>query len=222
MATPFVKYRDVFEASELAEFTQLLNSHEIEFQTEDFDDSLGSIYGNSPVGKGTTIKVRETDFSKVEALLNAEAANLLDTVDKDYHLFSFSNEELLEIVAKPDEWSAFDYQVAKSILASRDIQLGDKKLDELKEERLHELAQPEPPQSWLIGWGYVLAFFGGFLGLFIGWHIWRSKKVLPNGQQIHNYTKHDRRHGRRIFIVGLIMAVILVSYRMVLLDAIWF
>ena len=218
---PFIKYRDVFEASELAEFTQLLNSHNIEFETEDFDDSLGSIYGNSPVIKGTTIKIREIDFPNVDALLDAEAANLLDTVDRDYHLFSFSDEELLEIIAKPDEWSAFDYQVAKSILASRGFLFGDEKLQELRRQRLGELTKPEPPQTWLIVWGYVLALFGGFLGLFIGWHLWKSKKVLPNGQQMHNYTQTDRRHGMRIFLVGLIMAVILVSYRMVLLDTIW-
>jgi len=219
MAAPFIKYRDVFEASELAEFTHLLNSQKIEFEIEDFDDSLGSIYGNSPVLKGTTIKVREADFPKVEALLNAEAANLLDTVDKDYHLFSFSDEELLEIVAKPDEWSAFDYQVARSILASRNFQLGDETLQRLKKDRLGELSQPERPQRWLIRAGYVFAVLGGFLGWFIGWHLWNSKKVLPNGQRMYVYTRNDRRHGIKIFVVGVIMAVTLLIFRLYLIDS---
>jgi hypothetical protein len=200
----FIKYRDVFEASELAEFTQLLSSHRIEFETEDFDDSLGSIYGSSPVLKGTTIKVREADFPKVEALLNAEAATLLDTVEQDYHLFSFTDEELLEIVAKPDEWSAFDYQVAKSILTSRGFLFGDKKLQELKKDRLQVLASPEPPQGWLIGWGYLLAFLGGLPGLFIGWHLARAKRVLPNGQRLFIYRIKDRKHGYVILLIGLI------------------
>lgn len=207
MATPLVKYRDVFEPSELAEFTQLLNSRGIEFITEDFDDSLGSIYGNSPMGKGTTIKIRETDFPKVNALLNAEAANLLDTVDKDYHLFGFSDEELLEIVAKPDEWSAFDYQVAKSILTSRGVALGEEKLDQLKNERLEELAKPEKVESFLIITGYVLSLLGGFLGFFIGWHLARAKKVLPNGQRIFIYNIGDRKHGYRILFLGLTLAI---------------
>jgi hypothetical protein len=211
MAAPFIKYRDVFEPSELAEFSQLLNSHKIEFETEDFDDSLGSIYGNWPVGKGTTIKVREADFPKVEALLNAEAANLLDTVDKDYHLFSFTNEELLEIVAKPDEWSAFDYQVAKSILASRGVQLGDEKLRQLKSERLHQLAQPEPSPTVVIVSGYLLSLLGGLLGLFIGWHLARGKKVLPNGQRLFIYRVNDRKHGYRILIIGLISCTFFVT-----------
>ncbi|MEJ0032857.1 MAG: hypothetical protein WDO15_21925 [Bacteroidota bacterium] len=207
MATPLIKYRDVFEASELAEFTQLLNSQGIEFITEDFDDSLGSLYGNSPMGKGTTIKIREKDFPKVDALLNAEAANLLDTVDNDYHLFSFSDEELLEIVAKPDEWSAFDYQVAKSILSSRGVTLGDEKLKQLKTERLHELAKPEEVQTFLIVTGYILACLGGFLGFFIGWHLARAKKVLPNGQRIFVYGVSDRTHGYRILFLGLTLGL---------------
>ncbi|HEX8059501.1 MAG TPA: hypothetical protein VF473_01135 [Cyclobacteriaceae bacterium] len=216
MAYSFIKYRDVFEASELAEFTQLLNSHQIEFEAEDFDDSLGSIYGNSPVIKGTTIKIRERDFRKVDALLNAEAANLLDTVDKDYHLFDFNNEELLEIIAKPDEWSAFDYQVAKSILASRGMQLGEERLIELKQNRLEILALPEPPQTWLIWWGYALAFMGGFIGLFIGWHLWTSKKILPNGKRICNYTRSDRKHGRIIFVLGAILSATFLIYKLYL------
>jgi hypothetical protein len=219
MASPFIRYRDVFEASELAEFTQLLNSHSIEFVIEDFDDSLGSIYGSSPITKGTTIRIREGDFSKVDALLNADAANLLDTVDKDYHLFAFKNEELLEIIAKPDEWSAFDYQVAKSILASRGMKLGDEKLSELRKDRLDILALPEPPQAWIIGCGYVMAFCGGFIGLFIGWHLWTSKKVLPNGQRIYNYTRSDRRHGMRIFVVGLILTTTLLIYRLYVAES---
>ncbi|MEI9920851.1 MAG: hypothetical protein WDO14_18965 [Bacteroidota bacterium] len=214
MAKAFVKYRDVFEPSELAEFIQLLNSRGVEFETEDFDDILpGSIYGTSPINKGTTIKIREADFSKVDALLNADAANLLDTVDKDYHLFSFSDEELLEIVAKADEWSAFDYQIAKSILSSRGITLGDERIQQLKSDRLDQLAQPEPSQSVLIAWGYALAFLGGLIGVFIGWSLWNSKKVLPNGKRTYNYTMNDRKHGRRIFFLGLIMSIALLVYR---------
>lgn len=104
MNTPFIRYRDFYEASELVEFIQLLKSHNIEFETE-----------------GSTISILQDDLSKVNALTNADAANLLDTVDQNYHLFKLDNQKLLEIITNADKWSAFDYQVAKSILNSRGV-----------------------------------------------------------------------------------------------------
>ena len=212
MSSPFVKYRDFFEPETTAEFLQLLNSNNIEFRTEEFDETLGSIYGSSPMGKVTTVKIMQDDFAKVDALLNTDAASLLETVDKDYHLFSFTNDELLEIVSKPDEWSAFDYQLAKNILKSRGADVGDEKLKQLKTERLQELAQPEPPQNQPIGIGYTLALLGGIVGVFIGWHLLTLKKVLPNGQRVYAYKNDDRKHGLRIMILGMIFSAVYISY----------
>ncbi|BAO74256.1 hypothetical protein [Winogradskyella sp. PG-2] len=88
-------------------------------------------------------------------------------------------------------------------------------LASLKKERLKKLAKPESIQKpWIIS-GYILSILGGFLGLIIGYFLWTSKKTLPNGQRVYSYSKNDRKHGNQIFIIGLIVAPIVMLVKVV-------
>ena len=74
------------------------------------------------------------------------------------------------------------------------------------EQRLEERAQPaENQKQWIIA-GYIFACLGGLLGIIIGYYLWTSKKTLPNGQKVPSYTESDRKHGKYIFYIGLIVA----------------
>ena len=129
----------------------------------------------------------------------------LSSLDKDYYLLSFSDDELFDILCKPDEWNEFDYQVARKLLMSRGKDVGDQVVSLLRQQRIKQLAQPEDRHTnWLYA-GYVFAVFGGIFGIFIGWHLSSAKKTLPDGQHIYSYSDNDRAHGRRIVIIGLCM-----------------
>jgi hypothetical protein len=54
---------------------------------------------------------------------------------------------------------------------------------------------------------------GGFLGVFIGWHLLTYKKTLPNGNRIYAYSGNDRKQGNRILVLGAIFIAIWVLYR---------
>src|SRR5690606_8199742 len=125
----------------------------------------------------------------------------------------FSNEELYEILLKSDEWNAFDYTLAQKILIHRGKSIDKELLNTLKKERLKDLAKPEGNQkSWIIG-GYIFSIFGGLLGLIIGYFLWTSNKTLPNGQKVFSYSENDRRHGKYIFFIGLIIAPIVLIFK---------
>ncbi len=131
---------------------------------------------------------------------------MINEVDRDYYLFEFTDEELYEILLKSDEWSAFDYSLAQQILTDRGKSIDKNLLNSLKNERLKDLAKPEGNQKpWIIG-GYTFAILGGFLGLIIGYFLWTSKKTLPNGQKVYSYSVNDRKHGKYIFYISLIIA----------------
>ena len=67
------------------------------------------------------------------------------------------------------------------------------------------LAKPEESQkSWIIA-VYLFSFLGGGVGVIIGYSLWSSKKTLPNGERIYSYKSEDRKHGKNIFIIGLIV-----------------
>jgi hypothetical protein len=92
---------------------------------------------------------------------------------------------------------------------------GEFLFDELKKERLHELARPDENNTAWIYIGYICAFLGGLLGIFIGWHLSTFKKTLPDGQKVYGYTTKHRSHGNRILMLGIVMMIFWISFRII-------
>ena len=61
---------------------------------------------------------------------------------------------------------------------------------------------------------FMASLLGGFLGIIIGWYIWKSTKTLPDGNKVLSYNANDRKHGRIIFYLGIIIFPIAFALRM--------
>lgn len=183
----------------------ILNNNNITTQIADNIAPVDTSFSGSTLQNQYEIKIQLSDFEKAEKILNENAENLIDQVDKDHYLFSFTDEELYEILLKADEWNEFDYKLAQKILIQRGKSIDSQLLNALKKQRLETLSKPEENQKpWIIA-GYIFAILGGFLGILIGYSLWTSKKTLPNGSQVYSYTEKDRMHGKNIFYIGIIL-----------------
>ena len=199
----FRKFPTLEQAIELRD---LLKENDIESILDDNVPSVDITFSGSTLNNQIEIRIKQSDFEKAESILEKDAENLIEQIDNDYYLFEFTNEELYEILLKSDEWSAFDYTLAQKILTQRGKPFDNDLLKSLKNERLKALAKPEGNQKpWIIG-GYFFSVLGGFLGLIIGYFLWTSKKTLPNGKKVYSYSETDRKHGKYIFYIGLIIA----------------
>ena len=198
----FRKFSTLEQATELK---NLLNEKGIESILADNIPPLDVTFSGSTLNNQFEIRIKQSDFKKAEEILEENAEELIDQIDKDYYLFEFTDEELYEVLLKSDEWNAFDYTLAQKILKQRGKSVDKDLLNTLKNQRLKDLAKPEGNQKpWIIG-GYVFSILGGFLGLIIGYFLWTSKKTLPNGQRVYSYSENDRKHGKYIFYIGLII-----------------
>jgi len=198
----FKKYPTVGQAQEIIKF---LNENSIETQFGENTSSLDSNFSGSSFNNEFEIKIKETDFEKANHLLEEIAENQINQVVSDYYLFSFSDEELYDIILKQDEWNEFDYSLSKKILADRGKSIDLDLLKSLKRQRLEDLAKPEENQKiWIIS-GYIFALLGGLLGIIIGFVLMTSKKTLPNGKLVYSYNEKDRIQGKTMFYIGLIM-----------------
>ncbi|WP_299383201.1 hypothetical protein [uncultured Lacinutrix sp.] len=198
----FRKFPTLDQAIELR---NLLKENEINSILDDNVPPVDITFSGSTINNQIEIRIKQSDFKKAESILEKDAENLINEVNKDYYLFEFTNEELYEILLKSDEWSVFDYTLAQKILTQRGKPIDKDLLNSLKNERLKELEKPEGNQKpWIIG-GYFFSIIGGFLGLIIGYFLWTSKKTLPNGKKVFSYSKNDRKHGKYIFYIGLIV-----------------
>jgi len=199
----FRKFSNLEQASELRE---LLLKNGIDSELADNVAPVDVTFSGSTLQNEIEVRIKPSDFKRAEEILEKVAENLINEIDPDYYLFEFTDEELYEIILKADEWNLFDFSLAKKILTNRGKSIDEDLLNSLKNERLKDLAKPEENQRpWIIT-GYVFAALGGFLGLVIGYFLWTAKKTLPNGQKVYSYSENDRKHGRYIFYIGLIVA----------------
>jgi len=211
-------YKRFYEQERANGLTELLADNGIEFELTEDKENLDALYGDKQFSKQYFVKIKADDFKKVDSILLNLSEKELETVDKDHYLFGFTDEELFEIISKPDEWNEFDFQLAKKILRERGKEINQDTIDLLKKQRLNDLAKPEEGQRNWIYAGYIFALLGGLIGVFIGWHLSTHRKTLPNGQQVYGYKQEDRKHGRRIWIIGVIMFIVSLTIRFSNLD----
>lgn len=161
------------------------------------------------------VKVLSDKFAHVFEIPNNIASKEVIEVSKTHYLFEFTDQELYDILAKPDEWSAFDYQLSQKILKERGKQIDNEFLNSLRKTRIEDLAKPEVKQTNNVWIGYLFSLLGGLIGIAIGWNMMSSKKKFPNGEEIFSYQENDRKHGKRIMILGIIMLIIWTFARIV-------
>lgn len=230
MSENFTTYKKFPTQEQARQLTALLEQHAVPYQLEDHSNLVPQAYLGTQPGDKIEVKIRAGDFAYVNSLLHAEAESELQNVDPGHYLFGFSDDELREIIMKQDEWSQFDFLLARKILRDRGIIIPDEKIEDAKQKRMQELSQPEPsPMKWLIT-GYIISIssilinfylsakipglFGNILvfgviiiGPAIGYHIATSKRILPDGSKKYMFSAKDRLHGWAIFLIGLIMAI---------------
>ncbi len=211
---PFLIFKKVNDEGYAKELGMLLKETNIKYLLEETSEFV-PIFSTGQLTREFTIKLRKEDFSKAESLLFEISRKQLEDVEKDYHLFSFTDEELMEIVAQPDEWNQFDFLLAQNILRERGKGINTETIDSLKKQRLKELAKPEENQKLWIYIGYIVAILGGLLSIFIGWHLLSYKKTLPDGNRVYGYSASDRKHGNKIFILGIISFIVWIACRLI-------
>ena len=214
-----ITYRKFSEADQVLLLVDILNENNIPYQRIESREGLDLLWGDKQFTKQIIIKIRQDDFQKVDKLLLDQSVNFLDEADKDHYLFGFSNDELYEILTRPDEWSEFDFLLAQKILIERGERIDPAIVHKLKEDRLTALAQPEKRNRVWIYIGYLSAFIGGVFGILVGWHLSTYKKILPDGKRVYEYDPGDRAHGWRMMIVGGIMLIFWILFKMINHDA---
>ena len=204
----FLTYKKFSYKNQATALTDLLIANEIETLFEDTSAVFDLTFANNELNKEFRVKLKKQDFDKADKLLLSLSADQLNEVDADYYLFEFSDDELMEVLTKSEEWSEFNYLLAQKILRDRGKEVNKTLLETLRKQRNEELAKPyEDQESWIIA-GYVFSFLGGLPGILIGWSLLSHKNTLPSGESVYAYSVEDRKHGKIILILGTILFVI--------------
>ncbi len=162
--------------------------------------------GNTSMDK-YDVKIRKRDFESADLLITESSDEAIHDLPNDYYLYSFTIDELYQILARYDEWGEIDIALAKKILTDHGENIDDELLRIYKKKRLAQLAKPEKVNKvWLI-LSYFLAL-SGIYGIAFGQIIYSSRKTLPDGTIVPTYTKNDRKEAKIIFYIGLLACII--------------
>jgi hypothetical protein len=208
MKEEFITFQLFHNRQVAEEMGAVLEREGIPYEVQESKRYFDPSFAFNKVDPEVNLKLLTEDFTRARKALEVVYSKQLAEVDPNYYLFRFKDEELMEIIRKPDEWGIFDHALAKKILSDRGIPVPDIAEKEVLSKRLEELRQPESVEPIWIGIGYMAAIAGGFFGILMGWLFSNMKKTLPNGDRVYVYNNADRIHGRRIMNIGLVVFAI--------------
>jgi fructose-specific phosphotransferase system IIC component len=118
---------------------------------------------------------------------------------------SYSAEELREIISEPTGWSAYDLQIAASLLAEKTRSQVTVPLNQAETFVPYKLEK-----IWII-LGYLVSLLGAsyffylaIAGFMAGLVVHQSKKTLKDGSTVKMYSLNSRRHGRNMMILSVL------------------
>jgi len=206
----FVLFQSFFTEDEAASIIEPLKENGIDYQLERSKELLDRAFIGDNLEKKVFLKIKSSDFSKANEILNARILQNITALEKDYYLFSFTNDELIEILRRPDEWSRQDFLIARKILGERGQYINEEMIKDLRSKRINELSREESEPTLTIIAGYILALLLSLVGLFFGLAFLTAKKNIPNGKKIFTYSRNTRKHGRNIVILSAVSLLLLV------------
>lgn len=217
MENAFIQYRCFNDPALASQLSETLESHSIPFIQEENTSNFNLTFTENALLNEYIVKLRTEDFQKANDVLKDIAEKEATEISKDHYLYEFTDEELIDIVKKPDEWNSLDYELSQKLLKERGVQFN---LDSIKQERLEELSKPEHSQKTWIIIGYIFVPLGSIIGLLIGYFLYYQKRTLPNGERVYSYSSEDRWHGKVLLIAGgisLTMGLLYSIYRRIYL-----
>ena len=164
MAVHFQTFQQFSDPGLASAIAEKLEAQQIECVVEKVKPLLEPSFFRNTVEQTIHLKVRAVDLDDAHKALEDYYRHQLQDVDPGYYLFSFSDIELLEIVAKPDEWGHFDYVLARALLADRGLEIPDETIEQMKQQRLRQLAKESVMDSTTDGLIAVGTLLDGFFG----------------------------------------------------------
>jgi hypothetical protein len=131
----YLTYKKFNSTDELEDMKNLLDNNKIDYIVDDTVLAVDLTFsGGNAFDKEIRLKIKQSDFIHVDKLLDEQTKNANFEMDKDHYLLEFTDQELLEIIEKPDEWNKPDLIYAQKILNDRGLNITQEKIDNLKKE----------------------------------------------------------------------------------------
>ena len=189
---------------EAADWVEILEANQIEYHWQESFSGLedGTVVG--PVRRFFALTVKENELAKARNLLKPVAQEWVLRYDESHFLYLYSQQELYEILERPDQWSLEEVEMSRRILRERGFCLTEEEEEWLYQSRLEEVRQTQKraETSWIVGL-YLFSLIGGYFSIMLAWMFASSKQLDPSGEKFYTYDRWTRKHAKNIMILSL-------------------
>lgn len=196
------------DAENVSDITDILDSANIPYRV----GSTASNFDLSTIGTGSNpeviISVRRADYFAARTAMEEEYLKI--SLPDDHYLWTSSDDELADILGKPEEWGSFDVAHARKIAEGRGID--EALIQQKKSQRIEQLQQGKHASKALLFFGWLFSLFGGLIGIGIAWSICFMKEKTPEGE-FFTYDEESRGRGKPMFQVACVVIVIAIFVR---------
>lgn len=215
----FKSLSNIEEAEKIGEELAL---HHIAYEIESPPQLLDrNFIGEQPMPEHY-IKLLPSDFTRANEIVESLYKKIAATVGKDYYLYDFSDEQVLDVVNHKSEWGDLNYYVALEILAKRGIPYDKQFTNALEEEAAAIVPQPAKPFYLFLAYIILAISFlsihpaFSIVGLIAGLFLYGATKTLKNGTRIPYYDPNSRKNGM-IMIAVSILSILWFIFRLITL-----
>lgn len=212
----YVLLRIFREEEEMKFFTDVLDDCNIDYKVDNpqsvSNDVLSSAYGVQAAEDALQYKymlmVAEDDFERAQIELRSHIAEYFRNAGNEENslLNDFSDDELLDVIKKPDEWSVEDIAIAQALLEKRGKHVSNEVVDAFRQKRLEEVRKPKFGGYGTIIIGYLFAFLGGIIGIFLAASLLGKKRIF-NGEKVNIYDKATRTNAIIYLTISILVVI---------------
>ncbi|MFK8102364.1 MAG: hypothetical protein AB8G15_07565 [Saprospiraceae bacterium] len=209
--TDFAFFRDYHSIADAKLFTTILEAHKIPYLAAGAETVIDEAIVGSGLMPKVILKIRPEDFAKINAIIAEQITSGTENFS-DHYLQEFTNEELKDIFARPDEWSVEDFNIAKLVLQQRGVKITDAAIQNLREERLTEIRAGKKGSYFWMSLYFIGIIVGAYFGVMyiiagigMGYYYGYGKSTDPDGVRHFVYDAQTRTYGKVILYVGSLL-----------------
>lgn len=217
----YVLFRVFRDEEDLKFFTDVLDDREIDYRVENpqlandniITNTQGAQLAENAMQYNYMLMIAADDMERAQLELRSHIVEYFKNAGSEENnlLNDFSDEELLDVVKKPDEWSEEDIAMAQALLEKRGKHLSDEVIEAYRQKRLEEVRKPQFGGYVTIIIGYIFAFLGGLIGIFLAASLLGKKRIF-NGEKVNAYDKTTRINAFIYLIISILVLIAIAIY----------
>lgn len=152
----FVDYKEFVSFDLAADLLTVLDQNDIKYEIDDSSMRYSLVPSENLDGK-VIVKIQDTDIQKADELIQKDAP----LKEIGHFLNTFSNEDLIDVIANPNEWTDNEVNIAqdlinhRGIVVSADVIKSARREQSRKNDLEKQVEQPNKSYGWFMTIGIL-------------------------------------------------------------------